>query len=63
MLNKFLQWFESDSPNFINSYGKIMSFYDKESDSFQIEEINNAYIDFKKGEEPNTIYHCWWKIK
>ena len=58
-INEFYAWFSNDSPNFINSYGKIMSFYDKESDSFQIEEINNAYIDFKNGEEPNTLYHCW----
>ena len=58
-INEFYAWFSNDSPNFINSYGDIKSFYDAETDTFHIEDIQNAYDQFKNGEEPNTLYHCW----
>ena len=43
MLNKFIAWFEKDSPNFITKFGNIKNFYDKDADGFQIEEIQDAY--------------------
>ena len=59
MLNKFIHWFELDSPNFILSYGNVRGFYDKESDTFQIEEIQTAYEEMKKGQDPGSLYFSW----
>ena len=56
---EFMSWFEKDSPNFMNSYGRITKFYDRESDSFQIDEIQTAYEEFKKGETPSSLYFSW----
>lgn len=59
MLNKFIEWFEKDSPNFVVRYGDLIKFYDKESDEFQIEEIQSAYVEFKNNEEPHSLYRIW----
>ena len=59
VLNKFIAWFEKDSPNFITKFGNIKNFYDKDADEFQIEEIQDAYEFFKQGDEPNTLYYLW----
>lgn len=59
MLNDFVLWFENDSPNFVGRFGKVMSFYDKQSDQFQIQEIQDAYEFFKMGCVPNSLYHSW----
>lgn len=59
MLNKFIQWFELDSPNFVVRYGEVIKFYDKESDEFQIEEIQIAYIEFKNNKKPDSLYRTW----
>lgn len=59
MLNKFIKWFEKDSPNFTVRYGEVLKFYDKGSDEFHIQEIQTAYNDFKKGKEPHSLYRIW----
>ncbi len=59
MLNKFIQWFEDDSPNFVVRYGEVLKFYDKELDEFHIQEIQTAYNDFKKEKEPHRLYRVW----
>ena len=59
MLRKFISWFEKDSPNFITKFGDVIKFYDNESDEFQIEEIQEAYAEFKNGNELNTLYYLW----
>lgn len=59
MLRKFIAWFEKDSPNFITKFGDVIKFYDGEADEFQIEEIQEAYTDFKNGDEPNSLYYSW----
>lgn len=59
MPSKFIAWFEKDSPNFITKFGDVKKFYDKQSDEFQIEEIQDAYEIFKQGDEPNTLYYLW----
>ena len=59
MLNKFIQWFEKDSPNFTVRYGEVLKFYDKELDEFHIEEIQEAYVWFKNGVEPDSLYRIW----
>lgn len=65
MQNKFMKWFESEYPEFINQFGSIKGFYDSSKDSFYIEEINDAYIDFKKGDEPMKMYfgQSGWAIR
>lgn len=62
-INEFYAWFNEDSPNFANQYGNIQNFYDKETDSFHIEDIQNAYEEFKLGEKPNTLYFVWGQSK
>lgn len=59
MLPKFIAWFEKDSPNFITKFGDVRKFYDTQSDEFHIQEIQDAYIDFKNGDEPNSLYYSW----
>lgn len=59
MPSKFIAWFEKDSPNFITKFGDVKKFYDKQSDEFQIEEIQDAYDEFKSTGEPNTLYYLW----
>lgn len=59
MLNNFILWFEKDSPNFTGWYGGVSGFYDKASDEFQIEEIQSAYEEFKRGETPSSLYFSW----
>lgn len=59
MQNKFIAWFELDSPNFMRSYGDVRGFYDADNDVFLIEEIQTAYEDFKKGDEPSSLYYNW----
>lgn len=61
MHDKFMQWFEKNYPEFGNSFGDIKNFYDKESDSFQIKEIDDAYREFLKGDEPMKLYFGWSK--
>lgn len=56
---EFMSWFEKDSPNFTGWYGKVIGFYDSETDSFHIEEIQAAYEEFKKGEMPSSLYFSW----
>ena len=62
MLSKFTGWFEKDSPNFINSYGSLSHFYDKATDTFQIDEIESAYQVMKKGGEPESLYFLWGHV-
>lgn len=52
----FITWFEKEYPEFINQFGQVKGFYDPELDEFQIEEIQDAYISRKKGEEPMPLY-------
>lgn len=59
MLNKFIDWFEKDSPNFVVKFGDVIKFYDKQLDEFQIQEIQDAYEDFKNNEVPNSLYYSW----
>lgn len=59
MLNEFTDWFDKDSPNFNGKYGSLMSFYDKQADEFQIQEIQDAYEQFKNGEVPNGLFLLW----
>ena len=59
MLNNFIAWFEKDSPNFVGRYGNVIKFYDKQLDEFQIEEIQQAYEEFKKGNDPHSLYMIW----
>ena len=60
MLNDFIAWFEKDSPNFVVKYGESKKFYDKQTDTFMITEIQEAYEEFKGGDkEPMTLYYSW----
>lgn len=59
MLNYFIAWFEKDSPNFVVKYGEAKKFYDSQSDTFMITEIQEAYEEFKGGDEPNSLYYSW----
>lgn len=59
MLNKFIQWFEKDSPNFVVRYGEVIKFYDASIDEFQVQEIQDAYIEFKENIEPHSLYLNW----
>lgn len=59
MLNDFIAWFEKDSPNFVVKYGEAKNFYDKQTDTFMITEIQEAYEEFKNGDEPVSLYHSW----
>lgn len=59
MLNDFIKWFEHDSPNFVVKYGEAKKFYDSQSDTFMISEIQDAYEEFKGGYEPVSLYHSW----
>lgn len=59
MFDKFKNWLEQDSPNFIEKYGDIDDFYDKAKDEFLITEIQEAYEVFKTGEIPYTLYYLW----
>lgn len=59
MLNDFIAWFEKDSPNFVVKYGEAKKFYDKQTDTFMITEIQEAYEEFKNGYEPNSLYWSW----
>lgn len=52
----FMTWFEKEYPEFVNQFGQVKGFYDSELDEFQIEEIQDAYIARKKGEEPMPLY-------
>ena len=63
MLNRFVDWFEKDSPNFTSGYGSVLGFYDKDSDTFHIEEIQTAYEQFKRGDEPNSLYMSWSYVR
>lgn len=45
---KFIQWYESKYPEFVNRYGALKRLYDSDLDSFFIEEINDAYEEFKR---------------
>ena len=56
MLNKFIRWFESEYPEFVNSFGGVRGFYAPEPDEFMIEEINDAYAEFKRGDDPMPMY-------
>ena len=61
MLNNFIQWFESECPNFTTDFGSVSRIYDKETNSFHIEEIQDAYEKFQKGEEIERIGFGWRK--
>ena len=52
----FITWFEKEYPEFINQFGEVKNFYDHEIDEFMIEEIQDAYLSKKKGEEPMPMY-------
>jgi hypothetical protein len=52
----FMNWFEKEYPEFVNQYGQVKGFYDQSSDEFQIEEIQDAYVERKKGNEPLPMY-------
>lgn len=57
----FFFWFEKNYPEFITQFGEIKSFYDFDNDCFQIEEIDDAYCEFLKGDEPMSMYFGWSK--
>lgn len=60
MHKEFIAWFEKDSPNFVVKYGEARKFYDSQSDTFMITEIQEAYEEFKGGDkEPMTLYYSW----
>ena len=59
MFDKFKNWLEQDSPNFIVKFGDPSDFYDKAKDEFSITEIQEAYEVFKTGETPYTLYYLW----
>lgn len=59
MFDNFKNWLQQDSQNFIEKYGDIDDFYDKEKDEFSITEIQEAYEVFKNGEIPYTLYYLW----
>lgn len=60
MYKEFIAWFEKDSPNFVVKYGEAKKFYDKQTDSFMITEIQEAYESFKNGDSnPNSLYYSW----
>lgn len=61
MLEKFIGWFEMEYPNFVINFGSVSRIYDKETNSFHIEEIQDAYEKFKKGEEIDRINFGWRK--
>lgn len=65
MPDKFMTWFEKEYPEFVNQFGNIKGFYDSSSDSFYIDEINDAYIAFKSGDEPMKMYfgQSGWAIR
>ncbi len=63
MHNKFMAWFAKDSPNFTSGYGDIANFYDSESDVFMIMEIQTEYEEFKKGNEPSSLYFSWSHVR
>ena len=46
---KFIQWYESKYPEFVNRYGALKRLYDPDLDSFFIEEIDELYKEFKQG--------------
>ncbi|MBL4061958.1 hypothetical protein [Acinetobacter baumannii] len=46
---KFIQWYESKCPEFVNRYGALKRLYDSDLDSFFIEEIDELYKEFKQG--------------
>lgn len=52
----FITWFEKEYPEFVNQFGEVKNFYDSKSDEFMIEEIQDAYTDRKKGNEPMPMY-------
>lgn len=52
----FITWFEKEYPEFVNQYGRVQSFYDPENDEFQIEEIQEAYVSKKNGDDPMPMY-------
>lgn len=65
MPNEFMGWFNQNYPQFYNTFGKIEDFYDKDSDSFHIQEIDDAYLEFKSGVPLNSImpmYFAWNKM-
>lgn len=57
----FINWFEKKHPEFINQFGKVSNFFDSDLDEFQIEEIQDAYIEHKNGDEPMNMYFGWSK--
>ena len=57
----FFYWFEDEYPEFYNQFGDIKNFYDFDNDSFQIEEIDDAYREYLKGDEPMKMYFGWSK--
>lgn len=60
MHKEFIAWFEKDSPNFVVKYGEGRKFYDSQSDTFMITEIQEAYEEFKGGDkDPMTLYYSW----
>lgn len=63
MQHKFMEWFSKDCPNFTSGYGNIRNFYDSETDTFQIEEIQTEYETFKNGGEPCSLYFSWSHVR
>lgn len=65
MPNEFMGWFNSEYPQFYNTFGYIERYYDAENDEFLIEEINDAYNEFKNGVPTKDImpmYFSWNKM-
>lgn len=58
-----MEWFSKDCPNFTSGYGNILNFYDSETDTFQIEEIQTEYETFKNGGEPCSLYFSWSHVR
>lgn len=65
MLNEFVEWFEDEHPQFKSTFGDAMEFYDKEKDEFYIEEVNDAYCEYKSGvplENTTPMFFAWSKL-
>ena len=46
----FIKHYESEHPEVVRNYGGLNRMYDIDLDTFFIEEIDEAYFEFKQGE-------------
>jgi len=47
---QFIKHYESEHPEVVRNYGGLNRMYDIDLDTFFIEEIDEAYFEFKQGE-------------